>query len=180
MQATVIDTLRYANRLKDAGVDGVQAEAMAFAINDELVSGLATKGDIDRAADGFKADLDQAVGALRGELERAVGDLRTDMDNAIGGLRTDMDNAIGGLRTDMDHAIGDLRTDMAALNGKFETQGRYVFLVLALIAALGLFNAVAPHVGRTNPAASPPVEVSAPPSASASQTPSVGNPDAGS
>ena len=32
-----------------------------------------------------------------------------------------------------------------ALNGKTETQGRYVFLVLALIAALGLYNAVAPH-----------------------------------
>ena len=33
-----------------------------------------------------------------------------------------------------------------ALSGRFETQGRYVFLVLGLIAALGLYNAVAPHL----------------------------------
>lgn len=127
MQATVIDTLRYANRLKDAGVDGVQAEAMAPAINDELVSGLATKDD-----------LNHAVGELRGELRELRGEL------------------------------GELRAELGALSSKFETQGRHVFLVLALIAALGLFNAAAPHLGRTNPTANPPADVSAPPSASAS------------
>ncbi|MCY4012478.1 MAG: hypothetical protein OXG82_07175 [Gammaproteobacteria bacterium] len=120
MQATVIDTLRYANRLKDAGVDGRQAEAMALAINDELVSGLATKDD-----------LNNAVGELRGEL-------------------------------------GELRAELGALNGKFENHSRHVFLVLALIAALGLFNAVAPHLRRTSPPANPPADVSAPPPASAS------------
>ena len=126
MQATVIDTLRYANRLKDAGVDGVQAEAMALAINDELVSGLVTKDDLNRA--------------------------------------------IGELRAELRAELGDLRTELGALNGKFETQGRHVFLILALIAALGLFNAVAPHLGRTNPTANPPAEVSVPASASASSS----------
>ena len=135
MQATVIDTLRYANRLKDAGVDGVQAEAMALAINDELVSGLATKDD-----------LNHAVGELRGEMD---------------GLRGEM----GGLRGEM----GGLRVELGALNAKFETQGRHVFLVLALIAALGLFNAAAPHLERTNPTANRPADVSAP--ASDSRTP---------
>jgi len=117
MQATVIDTLRYANRLKDAGVDGVQAEAMAVAINDELVSGLVTKDDLT--------------------------------------------HAIGELRAELRAELGELRAELGALNGKFETQGRHVFLVLALIAALGLFNAVAPHLGRTNPTANPPAEGSA-------------------
>ena len=127
MQATVIDTLRYANRLKDAGVDGVQAEAMALAINDELVSGLATKDDLNHAVD-----------ELRGEMN---------------GLRGEVD----GLRGEM----GGLRAELGALNAKFETQGRHVFLVLALIAALGLFNAAAPHLGRPNPTANPPADVSA-------------------
>ena len=124
MQATVIDTLRYANRLKDAGVDGVQAEAMALAINDELVSGLVTKDDLNRA--------------------------------------------IGELRAELRAELGDLRTELGALNGKFETQGRHVFLILALIAALGLFNAVAPHLGRPNPTPNPPADVSALPSPAAS------------
>ncbi len=45
MNATVIDTLRYANSLKAAGVEPRQAEAMSRAINDELTEGVATKRD---------------------------------------------------------------------------------------------------------------------------------------
>lgn len=145
MQATVIDTLRYANRLKDAGVDDGQAEAMALAINDELVSGLATTDD-----------LNHTVGELRGEMERGMAELRGEMQSGMAELRGE---------------IGELRAALGALNSKFETHGRHVFLVLALIAALGLFNAVAPHFGRTQPTASPPAEVSSPPPASASSFP---------
>ena len=49
MNATVIDTLRYANRLKNAGVEAGQAEAMSRALNHELIEGLATKADLDNA-----------------------------------------------------------------------------------------------------------------------------------
>lgn len=46
MATTAIDTLRYARKLKDAGVPADQAEAMADAIGSELVDQLATKADI--------------------------------------------------------------------------------------------------------------------------------------
>ena len=72
MPATVIDTLRYANSLKDAGVDASQAEAMARAINAELTLGLATKADLDHAAAQQKGDLDRAVAQQKGDLDRAV------------------------------------------------------------------------------------------------------------
>ena len=49
MVTTAIDTLRYARRLKDAGVPPDQAEAMADAIGSELVEQLATKADLDKA-----------------------------------------------------------------------------------------------------------------------------------
>ena len=49
MVTTAIDTLRYARRLKDAGVPHDQAEAMADAIGSELVEQLATKVDLDKA-----------------------------------------------------------------------------------------------------------------------------------
>ena len=108
MNATVIDTLRFADRLKAAGVEHRQAEAMSRALNDELTGGVATK-----------EDLAQAVVELKTEIAKV-----------------------------------DAKFD--ALNGKFETQGRYVFLVLALITALGLYNAVAPHVFANEPTASDP------------------------
>ncbi|MCY4014769.1 MAG: hypothetical protein OXG82_18865 [Gammaproteobacteria bacterium] len=155
----MIDTLRYANRLKDAGVEALQAEAMALALNDELVSGLATKADIDHAANGLRADLDQAVDALRGEM----GELGSE----VGELR----GKLGELRAELRGETAELRAELRALSGKFETQGRHVFLVLALIAALGLFNAVAPHLGRTHTTANPPANVSAPASDSAASSP---------
>ena len=46
MATTAFDTLRYARKLKDAGVPADQAEAMADAIGSELVDQLATKADI--------------------------------------------------------------------------------------------------------------------------------------
>ena len=96
MGATVIDTLRFANRLKTAGVQDDQAEAMSRAVNDELAGGVATKDDLERA-------------------------------------------------------VAELKAEITKVDTKLETQGRYAFLVLALIAALGLYNAVAPHVSGKDP-----------------------------
>ena len=114
MEPSVIDTLRYADRLKATGVETRQAEAMSRALNDELAAGVATKQDLDRAVD-----------ELRGEIAK--------VDAKVDAL----------------DAKFDAKFD--ALSGRFETQGRYVFLVLGLIAALGLYNAVAPHVAAMAP-----------------------------
>ena len=46
MATTAIDTLRYARKLRDAGVPPEQAEAMADAIGSELVDQIATKADL--------------------------------------------------------------------------------------------------------------------------------------
>ncbi len=110
MEASVIDTLRYADRLKAAGVETRQAEAMSRALNDELAGGVATKQDLDRAVDELKGQ----IANLDAKFEV--------MDAKFDGLR-----------------------------GRFETQGKYVFLVLGLIAALGLYNAVAPHLASMAP-----------------------------
>ena len=111
MEVTVIDTMRYADRLKASGVESDQAEAMSRALNDELAGGVATKDDLRHVVDELKTEIarvDANVTTVDGKFE--------------------------------------------ALRDSFETQSRYVFLVLALIAALGLYNAVAPHVPAKTPA----------------------------
>ena len=57
------DTLSYARRLKDAGVDDAQAEAHAEAARDHVVEVVATKADIARLEDKMatKADLYRAL-----------------------------------------------------------------------------------------------------------------------
>ena len=72
MEATVIDTLRYADRLKAAGVESNQAEAMSRALNEELAGGVATKDDLDRAVTELKGDIanvDAKVDAMDAKFE---------------------------------------------------------------------------------------------------------------
>ena len=114
---------------------------MSRALNDELAGGVATKDDLDRAVD-----------ELGGEIAR--------VDAKVGAL----DGKVGALDT----KVGVLDAKVDAIDAKFDHQGRNVFLVLALIAALGLYNAVAPHMsgGRAvkseaTPAAPAPFEVPA-------------------
>ena len=69
MAVTAIDTLRYARRLKDAGVPAEQAEAMADAIGAELVEQLATKADLEVMRVAVQGDLELARLALDGKID---------------------------------------------------------------------------------------------------------------
>lgn len=53
-----LNTLRYANRLKAAGVEAAQAEAMADALDAELMADLATKSDLEQLRSGIEARFD--------------------------------------------------------------------------------------------------------------------------
>ncbi len=63
MATAAIDTLRYARKLKDAGVPPDQAEAKADAIGSELVDQLATKADVA----ALQAKIDQNKTASDGQ-----------------------------------------------------------------------------------------------------------------
>ena len=173
MTATVIDTLRDADRLKQAGVAPGQAEGMSRALNDELTEGLVTRKDLDDAVAGLKGDLDDAVAGLKGDLGDAVAGLKGDLNDAVVDLKGDIDglgNRIDVLETKFDSKFDGVDARFEAMDVKFEamdvkfeamdvkfdalsSQSKYVFLVLALIAGLGLYNATAPHfLGKSVPA----------------------------
>ena len=57
MAASIFDTLRYARRLKEAGVAPEQAEAMADALAEEFVPRLATKADLGLLGSELKANM---------------------------------------------------------------------------------------------------------------------------
>ena len=57
MTTSAIDTLRYARRLREAGVPSGQAEAMAGALGEELVGNVVTTPDLDAAVAALRADL---------------------------------------------------------------------------------------------------------------------------
>ena len=57
MSTTAINTLRYARRLKAAGVPDHQAEEMADALGNELVEQLATRDDLEKAVTRLEGTL---------------------------------------------------------------------------------------------------------------------------
>ena len=194
MKATVIDTLRYANRLKNAGVDPGQAEAMSRALNDELIEGLATKTDLDNAVselggkidaldakfeirfaevdgrfaevdgrfaevDGRFAEVDARFAAMVGGFAEVDGRF-AEMEGKFAEMEGKFDARFAAMEGKFDARFAEMDGRFAKMEGKFEavdakidglrSQNRYVFLVLALIAGLGLYSATAPHfLGRT-------------------------------
>ena len=57
MTASIFDTLRYARRLKEAGVAPKQAEAMADALAGEFVPNIVTKADLGAAISALETRL---------------------------------------------------------------------------------------------------------------------------
>ena len=72
MAASIFDTLRYARRLKEAGVAPEQAEAMADALAEEFVPSLATKADLQAAIADFERRIILANLAIAGLLFAAL------------------------------------------------------------------------------------------------------------
>jgi hypothetical protein len=64
MAISIIDTLRYARRLKEAGVAPAQAEAMADALAVEFAGNLVTKADLGLSV----AELKASIAALEARL----------------------------------------------------------------------------------------------------------------
>ena len=59
------DTLAYARRLKEAGVDEAQAEAHAEAVRDAVTEGVATRADLKSAVADLKAEIAPLKADLR-------------------------------------------------------------------------------------------------------------------
>lgn len=77
MSQTLINTLRFADRLKEAGFAGAQAEALARVLGDELTEQLPSKADFMALQADFKT-LEDRLGALEvrlGILEDRFGAL---------------------------------------------------------------------------------------------------------
>ena len=150
MKATVIDTLRFANRLKKAGFAPGQAEAMSRAFNDEFAQGMATK-----------QDLGNAVTELKGQITTEIARVDAKVD-AMDAKFEGSFRAVNSRFDAMEVRFDAMDEKFGALSAQFAAQSRYVFLVLALVAGLGLYNAAAPHfagTAATGPAGKQPATV---------------------
>ncbi len=144
MHATVIDTLRYADRLKASGFEPRQAEGLARALGDELAESLVTKMDLQNA---LKPIEDRLSG-----VEFHVGGL---YDN-INALDAKMDAQYQELGARMEAQYRELGARMEVqyreLNGKFNMLMTIMALGFTVLVGLGLYGVVAPRSLIASPA----------------------------
>ena len=145
MHENMIDTLRYADHLKEAGVDSRQAEAMSRALNDELTDNVVTKSGLRASVDPRFDAVNATFHAIDARFDRV--DARFDaMETRLDAVETRLD----AVETRLDA----MDFKLEALSDTVHNTAKYTFLVLGLVVALGLYNAVAPHfpTGDTTPA----------------------------
>lgn len=131
MPHTLIDTLRFADRLKEAGFIGPQAEALARALGDELTDQLPSKAD-------FKT-LEAKVDALDTSLNGRVDALESRPDGRIDALRVDLGVRFESLAAKID-GLGYRLTALLVLNG-------LSLVLVSVILALGLAEPVSKLFG---------------------------------
>ncbi|MCY3620768.1 MAG: hypothetical protein OXH68_03530 [Gammaproteobacteria bacterium] len=131
MNATVIDTLRFANRLKAVGFDPTHAEGMACALGDELAERMLTRRDLDE----FKVVVDARFDAIDARFEGI--DARFEgIDARFEGI----DARFEGIDSKIDSLDAKFDAKFDALDLKIESVQREVsgkFNVLACMMVLG-------------------------------------------
>lgn len=144
MTATVIDTLRLSDRLKEAGFEPLRAEGLARALGDELSDRLVTKADLDEAIQPLNARLtavELGIQALDTKLEARF----EAVDGRFGAIDQRLDaidqrfESIEGRFASTDVKIDSIHREFT---GKFNMLLGTVILGFTLLAGLGGYNAV--------------------------------------
>ncbi|MDE0450396.1 MAG: hypothetical protein OXI90_01340 [Gammaproteobacteria bacterium] len=172
MNATVIDTLRFADSLKAAGFGVPQAEGLARALGAELAERMLTKGDLEdalRPINGKFDSIDARFESIDAKFKRIDArfegiDARLDgIDARLDAMDTKFDamdakfDAMDAKFDAMDakfdamDAKFDAKIDSVhrELSGKFNTLVGVMALGFTLLIGLGGYNAVSPRLAET-------------------------------
>ena len=137
MNPAVIDTLRFADRLKSSGIEAMHAEGIARALGDELADRMLTRHD-----------LDQALGSVRDSIQ-AIEARLDGLDPRFDAIDTKFE-AIDTKFEAMDVKFGAMDAKFEALHREFSGKFNLLVGVLALgftlLVGLGTFNAVSLRV----------------------------------
>ena len=153
MTAAVIDTLRFADRLKESGIQARHAEGIARALGEELADRLVTKSDLDEALsplrDGILA-LEARFDGLDPRFE-AIDAKFDAIDTKFDAIDAKFD-AIDAKFDAMDAKFEALHREVS---GKFNLLATMMVLGFTLVVGLGLFNALSPRVGAPDAESTP-------------------------
>lgn len=144
MNTTVIDTLRFADRLKEAGFEARPAEGLARALGDELAEQMVTKRDLEDALRPIRADLQ----ALDTKFEARFDALEPRFD-AIDKRFESIDARFDANDKRFDALDTKIESVHRELTGKFNILVSVMALGFSLLAGLEGYNVVSEHLDRS-------------------------------
>ena len=147
MSQTLINTLRFADRLKEAGFAGAQAEALARILGDELTEQLPSKADFQTLQADFKT-LEGKFDTLEGKFDTLEGKFDT-LEGKFDSLDRRLD-ALEGKFDSLDRRLDALEGKFGVLEAKFDGLRYTLNLVLVLVGllmALGLLEPISKLFG---------------------------------
>ena len=156
MNATVIDTLRFANRLKEVGFDPSHAEGMACALGDELAERMLTRRDLDEFKIVFDAGferIDARFEAIDGRFEGI--DAKFDaIDARFEGIDSRIDSLDAKFEAKFDALDLKIESVQREVSGKFNVLACMMVFGFTLLGGLVTYTASSPRFPG------PPAEVS--------------------
>ena len=133
MNATVIDTLRFANRLKEAGFDPSHAEGMACALGDELAERMLTRRDLDE----FKVSFDAKFEAIDARFER--------IDARFEAIDSRIDSLDAKFEAKFDALDVKIESVQREVSGKFNVLACMMVLGFTVLGGLVTYTASSPR-----------------------------------
>ena len=136
MAAIAFDTLKYAKRLKDAGVPDKQAEAEVEALAEALevnLKDLPTKDDLTRETGLLRRDLKELETSLKRDIKELEGSQKRDLKELETSLKHDLTESESRLK----HENGLMRLEMRDIERRMTIKlGGLMVVAVGAVATL--------------------------------------------
>ena len=140
MATAAIDTLRYAERVKESGVEHSTANEMARALNDELADHVPTKVDLEPRFES----LETKVESLDTKFEARCDTLEAKFDARCDALEAKFDARCDAMEAKFEARINALDAKLEAkfdsLAASLKTTNAMMLFGFALLGTLGFFQ----------------------------------------
>ena len=136
MATAAIDTLRYAERVKESGVEHATANEMARALNDELADHVPTKADLEPRFSSLEAkveSLETKVDTLDAKFETRCDALEAKFDARCDAMEAKFEARINALDAKLEAKFDSLAASLKTTNAM-------MLFGFALLGTLGFFQ----------------------------------------
>ena len=143
MATAAMDTLRYAERVKESGVEHSTANEMARALNDELADHVPTKADLEPRFSSLEAKVESLETKVE-SLETKVDTLDAKFETRCDALEAKFDARCDAMEAKFEARINALDAKLEAkfdsLAASLKTTNAMMLFGFALLGTLGFFQ----------------------------------------